>query len=384
MKRYEWEPMADQSHRPEWVPAEGGDAFATQVTPGVEGGHDGMSTKSRRTAGGASRPRRRRLTSDEYVHGVLEGNRTILARTITLVESNAQAHVEQGQEVLRQLMPHTGRSIRVGITGVPGVGKSTFIEALGCLLCDRGHRVAVLAVDPSSSVTRGSILGDKTRMEQLARRPEAFIRPSPSAGTLGGVARKSRETILVCEAAGFDVILVETMGVGQSEITVRSMVDFFMLLMLTGAGDELQGIKKGVIEMADALLINKADGDNKLRAQAAKADYMQALHYLAPTTQGWRPQVETCSALTGEGIAAAWKLVEQFCQITTESGGFAERRRSQTLDWVNTLIEEYLRTSFFQHPAIVEQIPQIKAAVADGTMPATAAAQALVRVFESR
>ncbi|MEM8531370.1 MAG: methylmalonyl Co-A mutase-associated GTPase MeaB [Chloroflexota bacterium] len=376
--------MTDQSNRPEWVPAEGGDAFTTHVTPGVAGGHDGMSTAPRQAAGGAPRPQRRRLTTDEHVQGVLEGNRTILARTITLVESNAQAHIEHGQEVLRQLMPHTGDSIRVGITGVPGVGKSTFIEALGCLLCDRGHRVAVLAVDPSSSVTRGSILGDKTRMERLTRRPEAFIRPSPSAGTLGGVARKSRETILVCEAAGFDVILVETMGVGQSEITVRSMVDFFMLLMLTGAGDELQGIKKGVIEMADALLINKADGDNKVRAQAAQADYKQALHYLAPATAGWHPQVQTCSALTGEGIGAAWDMIEQFRETTTESGVFAERRRAQTLDWVTTLIEEYLRTSFFQHPAVVEQIPQIKAAVADGTMPATAAAQALVRVFEER
>ena len=255
--------MTKKHHKPDWVPENAGKEFTTSVMAGVDGGHDGIPGQSSVAVPLKNKPRRRQLTIDEYVAGVLAGDRNVLGQAITLVESNAQAHFDMGQEVLRQLLSHTGNSIRVGITGVPGGGKSTFIEALGLHLCAQGHKVAVLAVDPSSTVTRGSILGDKTRMELLSRDLRAFIRPSPSGGTLGGVARKSRETILVCEAAGFDVILVETVGVGQSETTVRSMVDFFLLLMIAGAGDELQGIKKGIMELADALLVNKADGDNK-------------------------------------------------------------------------------------------------------------------------
>jgi len=349
---------------------------------GVDGGHDGIPGQSSVAVPRKSKPRRRRLTIDEYVAGVLAGDRNVLGQAITLVESNAQAHFDMGQEVLRQLLPHTGNSIRVGITGVPGAGKSTFIEALGLHLCAQGRKVAVLAVDPSSTVTRGRILGDKTRMELLSRDLRAFIRPSPSGGTLGGVARKSRETILVCEAAGFDVILVETVGVGQSETTVRSMVDFFLLLMIAGAGDELQGIKKGIMELADALLVNKADGDNKIRANAARADYNRALHYLAPATEGWRTKAYTCSALNGEGIDAIWKVIDDFRQHVTSNGAFAKRRQRQTLDWVYSMVEEHLRASFFNHAGVASIRADVEYAVIEGRLPPTVAAQQLIHKYE--
>ena len=274
--------MAYDTYRPDWVPEDGGSQFSCRVMTGVEGVKDGAGT-----TGTAKAPARQKLTLDDYERGILEGNRMILSRAITLIESNAPKHFDPAQELVQRVLPHTGGAIRVGITGVPGVGKSTFIEALGCTLCQEGHKVAVLAVDPSSSVSGGSILGDKTRMEYLTREPRAFIRPSPSSGTLGGVTRKSRETLLLCEAAGYDVILVETVGVGQSETTVRSMVDFFMVLVLTGAGDDLQGIKKGIIELADAIVVNKADGDNRRKALVTRADYEQILHYLRPATEGW-------------------------------------------------------------------------------------------------
>jgi LAO/AO transport system kinase len=356
--------------------------FALSVVEGVTGGHDGLPGQQV-SAPAAPPPRRRLLTVEEYVTGVRSGDRSILARAITLIESNAPAHISLAQEVLRELLPYTGGALRVGITGVPGVGKSTFIEALGTMLCDRGHRVAVLAVDPSSSISRGSILGDKTRMERLARHPNAYIRPSPTGGSLGGVARKSRETLLVCEAAGFDIILVETVGVGQSEIAVRGMVDFFLLLMLAGAGDELQGIKKGIIELADALLITKADGDNRTRALAAQAEYTHALRYLTPATEGWRPRAYICSAQTGEGIAEIWREIERFRDETTASGVFAARRRDQARDWVYTLIEDHLRTRFFGHPVVQERLPAIEKAVVEGTLPVTTAVQDLIRAFES-
>jgi LAO/AO transport system kinase len=356
--------------------------FALSVLEGVTGGHDGLPGQ-RVGAPAPPPPRRRLLTVEEYVAGVRSGDRSILARAITLIESNAPAHISLAQEVLRELLPYTGGALRVGITGVPGVGKSTFIEALGTMLCDRGHRVAVLAVDPSSSISRGSILGDKTRMERLARHPNAYIRPSPTGGSLGGVARKSRETLLVCEAAGFDIILVETVGVGQSEIAVRGMVDFFLLLMLAGAGDELQGIKKGIIELADALLITKADGDNRTRALAAQAEYTHALRYLTPATEGWRPRAYICSAQTGEGIAEIWREIERFRDETTASGVFAARRRDQARDWVYTLIEDHLRTRFFGHPVVQERLPAIEKAVVEGTLPVTTAVQDLIRAFES-
>ncbi len=375
--------MAEEKRRPDWVPSDGGKEFATHVMKGVEGGHDGMRVSQDTVNKRPPAPRRRRLTVDEYVQGVLSGDRNVLAQAITLVESNAIAHMETAQEVLSQLLTHTGRSIRVGITGVPGVGKSTFIEALGLRLCERGHRVAVLAVDPSSTVTRGSILGDKTRMELLSRDLRAFIRPSPSSGTLGGVTRKSRETILVCEAAGFDVILVETVGVGQSETTVRSMVDCFLLLMLAGAGDELQGIKKGIMELADAILINKADGDNKLRARAAKAEYNRALHYLAPATKGWQTRAHTCSAASGEGIDEIWSEIEHFRDKTTESDVLEARRRRQTLEWVYSMIEEHLQTSFFKHAGVESIRAEIEHAVVQGHIPPTVAAKQLIKKYEA-
>lgn len=366
--------MPDQPYRPEWVPPDADHRFTTQVVPGA--------TADVEQPAPLAHPRRRRLTVDEYVQGVREGNRTVLAQAITLIESNAPTHFATAQEVLRQLLPYTGNSMRVGITGVPGVGKSTFIEALGLHLCEQGHQVAVLAVDPSSSVTGGSILGDKTRMELLTRHPRAFIRPSPTGGTLGGVARKSRETMLVCEAAGFDVLLVETVGVGQSEITVRSMVDFFLLLMLAGAGDELQGIKKGVIEIADALLFTKADGDNKLRAQAARVEFERALRFVGAATEGWKTRVYTCSAVTGVGIAEIWAVVEQFREQTSRSGAFTSRRQQQALDWMYSMIEEQLKTAFFAHAGVKSMRRSIEQQVAAGTLPATLAAQQLLTTFQ--
>ncbi len=375
--------MPDRIKRPEWVPPGGGQGFTTTVMRGVEGGHDGFRNEASEKTRSLNTPRRRRLSVEEYVEGVLAQDRNTLAQAITLVESNAPAHMAMAQEVLRRLLPHTGNSIRVGITGVPGVGKSTFIEALGLQLLQLDHRVAVLAVDPTSTVTRGSILGDKTRMELLSRDPRAFIRPSPSSGTLGGVTRKSRETILVCEAAGFDVVLVETVGVGQSETTVRQMVDFFLLLMLAGAGDELQGIKKGIMELADALLINKADGDNQPRAKAAKLEYNRALHYLAPATKGWHTRAYTCSSIKGDGIDQVWAVIEDFRKQTTGSGVFDQRRRAQTLDWVYCMVEEHLRNSFFSHAGVEGIRGQVEREVVDGHMPPTVAAQKLIRKFEA-
>lgn len=377
--------MSHSTYKPEWAPKNCGDAFACRVMTGVDGGHDGMPDSKTMPAGKSAPVAKRRILSvDEYVQGVLSGNRMILSRAITLIESNAPAHFEIAQQVLKELLPHTGRSIRVGITGVPGAGKSTFIEALGCRLCGQGNKVAVLAVDPSSTVTKGSILGDKTRMELLSKQPLAFIRPSPSSGTLGGVTRKSRETLLLCEAAGFDVILVETVGVGQSETTVRSMVDFFLLVVLTGAGDELQGMKKGVMELADAILINKADGDNKQRALVARADYDRILHYLRPATKGWGTHAYTCSALTGEGIGEIWNVVEKFRENTQGSGIFTARRRKQTLSWVYTMVEEHLRGLFFQDPDVTACRMGIENQVVAGEISATMAVQQLIRAFEKK
>lgn len=369
--------MPDRSRKPEWTPDEAGEAFASRVIRGISNPLQPGASKTVDSSSG----RGGLLPIDDYVQGVLAGNRAVLARAITLIESNAPAHLDTAQEVLRQLLPYTGNSIRVGITGVPGAGKSTLIDALGSHVIEEGHRVAVLAVDPSSSVTRGSILGDKTRMERLSREPNAYIRPSPTGGVLGGVARKTRETILVCEAAGFDVVLVETVGTGQSEIAVRSMVDFFLLLLITGAGDELQGIKKGVVELADAIVINKADGENKIRAQAARAEYNRALHYLIPATEGWQTCAYTCSALTGEDVDVLWSVIRAFQQQTTASGVFSKRRREQLSEWLHLLIEEQLRAYFFAHPAIKAALPDIEQAVADGELPVTAAVQVLLRTF---
>lgn len=317
----------------------------------------------------------------DYVNGVLAGDRATLARAITLVESNAPAHVDLAEVLVRQLLPHSGNSIRMGITGVPGAGKSTLIETLGVMLTEQGHKVAVLAVDPTSSVSGGSILGDKTRMEALAREPNAFIRPSPTGGVLGGVARKTRETIVLCEAAGFDVILVETVGTGQSEITVRSMVDFFLLLLIPGAGDELQGIKKGVVELADAVLINKADGANKAHAKAARAEYARAIRYLSPATDGWQTPVSVGSGATGEGLPELWQTVERFVEATQASGAFARRRRAQAQTWLHTLIDEQLQAYFYAHPTVARALPAIMQAVDEGRLSPTAAARQLLALL---
>ena len=377
-------PISKKEKLPEWAPLDGGKGFACRVVEGVEGGHDGIASYAGTKSTSVPAKRRPSLSIDDYVQGVLNRDRAILGRAITLVESNARAHMGLAQEVLKQLLPFTGKSIRIGITGVPGVGKSTFIESLGVYLLDLGYRLAVLAVDPSSSITGGSILGDKTRMESLSRDKRCFIRPSPTGGALGGVARKSRETMLVCEAAGFDLILIETVGVGQSEITVRSMVDFFLLLMLAGAGDELQGIKKGIIELADAVIITKADGDNKSRAEVAGSEYERAIHYMQPATEGWNPPVFTCSAVSGKGIKETWSVIERFRRQTAASGLFDSRRRSQTLEWISEMVDEHMRTLFFNHPGVAEAIPEIEKRVLNGALPPTAAATRLISIFEGK
>jgi LAO/AO transport system kinase len=304
--------MTNNVKKPKWVPEDANSSYTTNVMEGVKGGHDGLPSSFTTVRKRPKVKRRKQLTVDEYFKGIMEKDRTIIARAITLIESNAKRHFEQAQELLQRLLPYTGNSIRIGISGVPGAGKSTLIEALGLELCELGHKVAVLAVDPSSSITGGSILGDKTRMEKLSNHPNAFIRPSPSGGMLGGVARKSRETLLLCESAGFDVLLIETVGVGQNEVTVRSMVDFFLLVLITGAGDELQGMKKGVMEICDAILINKADGDNYIRAKAAQTEFSNMLHYLRPATQGWTSKSLTCSALYNKGIVELRQGIEEF------------------------------------------------------------------------
>lgn len=320
----------------------------------------------------------------DYVDGVLRQDRLTLARTITLIESTLPAHQALAREIVDLLLPYTGKAVRIGITGVPGAGKSTYIESFGTMLTELGHRVAVLAIDPSSTRSGGSILGDKTRMEKLAVNSNAFIRPSPSSGTLGGVGRKTRETMLVCEAAGYDVVIIETVGVGQSETTVASMVDFFLVLMIAGAGDELQGIKKGVLEVADAIVINKADGDNIMRAEMARKEYETALHMLMPTSPNWSPVVLTCSSIEATGIDTIWETIKDHRIKLAESGEMDEKRTKQALDWMSFLLDEGLRQWFYHAPQVKAALPALRGDVAGGLTSPTAAADKLLAFLQDK
>jgi GTPase len=318
----------------------------------------------------------------ELAAGVRAGTIRSLARAITLVESRNLDHSLAATTLLDELLPDSGQSIRVGISGIPGAGKSTFIEALGLYLTGQGHKVAVLAVDPSSQLSGGSILGDKTRMEELSRDPRAFIRPSPSGDTLGGVARKTRETMLICEAAGYDVVIVETVGVGQSEITVASMVDFFLLLQLPGTGDELQGIKKGVMEIADAIVINKAEAENRPRAELARQQYLNALHLLKPKTTSWQVPVLLCSSLRREGVAEVWQTILNCRKTWEKNGELARKRQLQATDWMWTLLINDLKDLFLRDPQVEALIGPIQEAVAKGVTTPAAASRRLLEVFK--
>lgn len=377
--------MADKDDdlRPSWVPKEKNPEFACTVMRGIDSAVNSVTSAKYYPKENLRRvPLRKKMSVEEYVEGVKKGDRMILAKAITLIESNAPRDFDKAQRVLQALLPRTGHSLRIGITGVPGAGKSTFIEAFGQLLCRQGYKVAVLAVDPTSSITGGSILGDKTRMQKLSREPNCFIRPSPSGGTLGGVARKSRETMMLCEAAGCDVILVETVGVGQSETTVRSMVDFFMLVVLTGAGDDLQGIKKGIMELADAIVVNKADGDNLERAKVTQGEYERMVEFIRPATEGWKTHAYRCSALQKTGLLELWAVMREFEKVTKKSGAFENRRQRQIIAWVKTMIDEHLHNLFYEDPVIKGRLPEVRAAVLAGVVSPSQAVAELIKTFD--
>jgi LAO/AO transport system kinase len=322
-----------------------------------------------------------RRSLDDYERGVVAGDRAILAQAITLIESRSESDAALAQALLARLMPKTGGARRVAISGPPGVGKSTFIDALGTMLTAQGEKVAVLAIDPSSAISGGSILGDKTRMHRLAQDPGAFIRPSPSGLTLGGVARRTREAMLLCEAAGFGVILVETVGVGQSETAAADMVDFFLVLVLPGAGDELQGIKKGILELADGIVVHKADGENLTRAGLAAAELKAALRYLPARDPAWRAEAMLASGMTGRGLDAVWAMVERQRQALLATGAFGARRSEQKRRWMWAMIEERLLHAFRSHPAVAAHLPRLEAEVRDGAVPPTRAATELLELF---
>lgn len=321
------------------------------------------------------------LTVDQYVEGIIDGDIKILSRAITLIESTLPEHFSLSQKIIEKCLQYEKPSVRIGITGVPGVGKSTFIEALGLQVVNSGHKLAVLAVDPSSERSGGSILGDKTRMEHLSAHPSAFIRPSPSAGSLGGVARKTRETIILCEAAGYDTIFIETVGVGQSETVVHSMVDFFLLLMLAGAGDELQGIKRGIMEMADSIAINKADGSNIQKANLAKAQYESALHLFPPTESGWVPKVITCSALYNKGIKDIWDTVNEFLIQTRSNDFFNINRNRQSKFWMYETINDAVKETFFSNNEVKKKLQQMERDVVDNKISSFVAAKKLLDLY---
>jgi len=349
--------------------------------------HDtNQDSKSARNASEAGinriRNRRQNQPTKAYIDAIRSGNRTMLSKAITLAESAKPQDQKKAQAIIEGCMENRASSIRIGITGIPGVGKSTFIEALGGYLLEQRDKLAVLAIDPTSSRTKGSILGDKTRMETLANRDDVYIRPSPTSGSLGGVARKTRETILLCEAAGFDTIIIETVGVGQSEIAVHSMVDFFLLLMIAGAGDELQGIKRGIVEMADAIAINKADGDNITKAQRAAAEYKRALHLYPPQQSGWLPQVNVCSALTGKGIANIWSTIEDYMGLTRKNGYFHKNRQSQAVHWMYETIEEHLKNQFYNNENIKSHLADAEQKVRKGQITSYKAASELLNLVK--
>lgn len=319
-----------------------------------------------------------RLSVNEYVSGILNGDRIVLAKAITLIESSLAADQKKSSQVLEKILNKTGQSIRLGITGVPGVGKSTFIEAFGKTVIAQGKKIAVLTVDPSSQLTGGSILGDKTRMDDLSKNPNAFIRPTASGNMLGGVANRTREAILLCEAAGFDVIIIETVGVGQSEVAVKNMVDFFLLLMLAGAGDELQGIKKGIMEMADVVVITKADGDNIKHATEAQAEYQHALNLFPASGSGWKPKVLTCSSVTKKGINEVWAMIGKYRQQTQASGSFSENRISQNVSWLHEYFRQLLHADFLRFPKLKKELEKLEKQIGNQKISAQTAAHQLL------
>ena len=328
-----------------------------------------------------SKPKKPSLHIPDLAEAIISGNHTSLSQGITLVESTSPKHQEQAQELIEKCLPKANNSVRVGITGVPGVGKSTFIEALGTYLTEKGNKVAVLAVDPTSAISKGSILGDKTRMDMLSQNPFAFIRPSASGDSLGGVARKTREAIILCEAAGFDTIIIETVGVGQSETMVHSMVDFFLLLKLAGAGDELQGIKRGIIEMADAITINKADGANEKPARLAKTAFAKALHLYPPKESGWSPKVTTCSAIEQKGINEIWELISQYINETKHNTYFEQKRSEQNTYWLIQTIENSLKDNFYRNPEVMKRLPKIIAAISEHRISPFEGAKELLNLY---
>jgi len=371
------------SSLPEWHEEDKADRFATRVVSGAVGSVTPENSPSGTLPLGSAKTRKRRkLTLEDYLEGFEKRDKTVFARAITLIESRADADRDLSQELIQHLLPKSGESIRLGFTGIPGAGKSTLIDTLGFHLCEQGHHIAVLAIDPSSRLSGGSILGDKTRMEKLVGHPNAFIRPSPSGGVLGGVAQKSRETILLCEAFGYDVIVVETVGVGQSETTVHSMVDCFILLMIAGAGDELQGIKKGIVELADIIVVNKADGENLLRAKAFEREMRNVLHVISPASHGWKVPTALCSALSGEGVQELWEDVLRYIAMRKEQGAFLKNRQQQSLEWLHTLIGEYLRRRFYEQPAIQEALIALTKDMAEGRATPASALQALIALYE--
>lgn len=344
------------------------------VMDGVTGGHDGMNYVQPKKF---RKKKQEPLDISKLALEVRSGDRTALAKAITLIESSNALHKVDGQALLQELLPYTGNAIRIGITGVPGAGKSSFIEAFGTMLCKMNKRVAVLAIDPSSSLSGGSILGDKTRMEELVRQQNAFVRPSPSAGTLGGVHKKSRETMLLCEAAGYDVLLIETVGVGQSETYVRGMVDFFLLLVLTGAGDELQGMKKGIMELADGIIVHKADGDNVRSAKRTMQEYKQILHFLQPSTPGWMSTALAVSSMEKTGLDKVWDMLTEFENTVKKSNYWNIRRHEQTRDWFHSMITDHLIDSFYGSPERKRQVRSLEDEIVHGRLTVTQGVNAL-------